>query len=408
MMAIETVKLGDVAQFLRGINFKPDDVVPVGTEGTVACMRTKNVQELLDCGDVWGVAEGFVRRPAQMLNRGDILVSSANSWNLVGKCCWIPDLPWRATFGGFVSVLRADPALTEPRFLYWWFSSERTQALLRSFGQKTTNISNLNIERCLNLSMPFPPLPEQIRIAAILDQADVLRVKSRQALAQLDSLTQAIFIDMFGDPVRNPKGWEVKKLKEISKSIVNGTTPNGGSQVYVRDGIVFFRSQNVWKNRLLLDGVAYIDNETHFKMKKSSLQNKDILITKTGRINTENSSLGRAAIFIGKDNSANINGHVYLVRLEKGSIHEFVLYILTTDEYREYIRSVCVGGIDKRQINKEHLEEFPIIFPPLDLQQRFATLVESIEKQKGLYRAQLAELEHLFSSLQYRAFQGEL
>lgn len=90
----------------------------------------------------------------------------------------------------------------------------------------------------------------------------------------------------------------------------------------------------------MLDDVAYIDNETHFKMRKSSLQNKDILITKTGRINTENSSLGRAAIFIGKDNSANINGHVYLIRLEKGSIHEFVLYILTTDEYRENILGV--------------------------------------------------------------------
>jgi type I restriction enzyme S subunit len=213
---------------------------------------------------------------------------------------------------------------------------------------------------------------------------------------------------MFGDPVRNPKEWEVKKLKEISINILNGTTPNGGSQVYVKDGIVFFRSQNVWKNRLLLDDVAYIDDETHLKMRKSSLRNKDILITKTGRINTENSSLGRAAIFVGKDNSANINGHVYLIRLKKGPVHEFVLYILTTDEYREYIRKVCVGGIDKRQINKEHLEEFPIIFPPLDLQHRFATLFEFIEKQKDHHRAQLAELDHLFSSLQHRAFRGEL
>ena len=102
MTTVTFVKLGNVAHYLRGINFKPDDVVPLGTMVTVACMRTKNIQESLDCRDVWGVSEDFVRRPEQILQEGDILISSANSWNLVGKCCWIPKLPWKSTFGGFV------------------------------------------------------------------------------------------------------------------------------------------------------------------------------------------------------------------------------------------------------------------------------------------------------------------
>src|SRR5438552_8818491 len=101
-----TVALGDVAEFVRGINFKPDDVVPTGTPGSVACLRTKNVQAELDLSDVWSVGEQFVRREDQFLQAGDVLVSSANSWNLVGKCSWIPELPGRASFGGFVSVLR--------------------------------------------------------------------------------------------------------------------------------------------------------------------------------------------------------------------------------------------------------------------------------------------------------------
>ena len=100
------VALGEVADFIRGINFKPDDVVSLDTPGSVACMRTKNVQTEIDLSDVWAVAEAFVRREEQMLQCGDILVSSANSWNLVGKCCWIPQLPYRASFGGFISVLR--------------------------------------------------------------------------------------------------------------------------------------------------------------------------------------------------------------------------------------------------------------------------------------------------------------
>ena len=192
---------------------------------------------------------------------------------------------------------------------------------------------------------------------------------------------------MFGDPIKNPKGWNVKKLKDISTKILSGNTPKGGNQVYVKAGITFFRSQNVWKNRLEFDDIVYIDEATHQKMKKSSLKNKDLLITKTGRINTENSSLGRAAMFLGKDDSANINGHVYLVRLKENIINEFILFILITDEYREYIRSVCVGGIDKRQINKEHLEEFPIIFPPIELQNKFVDFVKQVDKLKfEIYR----------------------
>lgn len=117
-------------------------------------------------------------------------------------------------------------------------------------------------------------------------------------------------------------------------------------------------------------------------MKKSSLKHKDILITKTGRINTENSSLGRAALFLGKDDSANINGHVYLVRLDGSVVPEYVISILTSEAYRKYIRKVCVGGIDKRQINLDQVEEFPIILPSVKQQNEFATFVEHTDKLK--------------------------
>jgi type I restriction enzyme S subunit len=85
-----------------------------------------------------------------------------------------------------------------------------------------------------------------------------------------------------------------------------------------------------------------------------------------------------------------------------------VLRILTTRAYRDYIRGVCVGGIDKRQINKSHIESFPIISPPSELQTRFASIVESIEQQKARLKVHLAELDTLFASLQSRAFNGEL
>ncbi|WP_346855401.1 restriction endonuclease subunit S [uncultured Draconibacterium sp.] len=260
-----------------------------------------------------------------------------------------------------------------------------------------------------SIKIPLPPLETQKKIAAILDAADQYRQRTKTLIEKYDQLAQALFLDMFGDPVANSKGWEIKKMKELSTQIGSGNTPKGGSKVYVEKGITFFRSQNVWKNRLEMDDIAFIDEKTHNGMLKSSLKHGDILMTKTGRVNTENSSLGRAAMYLGEDDKANLNGHVYLIRLKREKVNNnFVLFILTTNQYREYIRRTCVGGIDKRQLNKNHLEDFPIIYPPIRLQNQFADRIQLIEQQKQQAQASLQKAEDLFNSLLQRAFKGEL
>ena len=204
----------------------------------------------------------------------------------------------------------------------------------------------------------------------------------KKEIQQLDNLTKARFVELFGDPVANPMHWSVKRLKELAIQINSGNTPKGGSENYVEKGITFFRSQNVWKDRLEMDDIAYIDEKTHESMKRSSLKHGDILMTKTGRINTENSSLGRAALYEGEDDMANVNGHVYFIRLKEGVNNKFVLRVLVSPEYRDLIRSVCVGGIDKRQLNKEHIEEFPIIYPPSEMIDNYIEFVEQVNKSK--------------------------
>ena len=256
--------------------------------------------------------------------------------------------------------------------------------------------------------IPVPELDIQMKIVKCLDKANELIDKRKKQIDILDELVKSKFIEIFGDPINNPMGWQVKKLKDISTKILSGNTPKGGSEVYVDSGIMFFRSQNVWKNKLVLDDIAYIDEDTHNKMLKSSLKHRDILMTKTGRINTENSSLGRAAMYLGEDDKANINGHVYLIRLKEEILNEFILFILTSKEYRGYIRSVCVGGIDKRQLNKEHIEDFPIIFPPIEQQKEFVTYVKQVDKLKFQMEKSLEELQYNFNSLMQRAFNGEL
>ena len=259
---------------------------------------------------------------------------------------------------------------------------------------------NLDISALRNINIHFPvSLAEQERIVAELDCLSGIIEKKKQQLKEYDALAQSIFYEMFGNPVENEKGWDIKKLKDLSSLIINGTTPKGGAEVYVDSGIMFLRSQNVWRNRIDYDDIAHIDEKTNASMKKSILHKYDILITKTGRINTENSSLGRAALFEGETGSANINGHVYLIRINGDLVlPRFVLSILTSLVYRDYIRKVCVGGIDKRQINKEHVEDFPIIIPSISLQRQYVETIEAIEKQKELIKQSIVETETLFNS----------
>lgn len=195
--AFDDTELGAVSEFVRGVTFKPADVAEPGAAGAIRCMRTTNVQSQLETDDVIWIPTEFVRRDAQMLLEGDTLISSANSWNLVGKACWVGDLDGAATFGGFVTVLRSASDRLDPWFLSCWFRSNRVQATVRSFGQRTTNISNLNLTRCRQLRIPLPPRAQQNefrrRSRAVERQAASAQRSERELLALFASLQSRAF-----------------------------------------------------------------------------------------------------------------------------------------------------------------------------------------------------------------------
>lgn len=287
------------------------------------------------------------------------------------------------------------------KYLYWFLKNKKDY--LNSLGRGAT-FKELSKQIVSEIIINLPSYNEQEKIVDKLERLQKIVATRKHQLLQLDKLTKSLFIEMFGDPILNPRKWDIRKLNEITALITNGNTPKGGDKNYVDDGILFIRSQNVWKKQLILDDVAYIDTATHKSMKKSSVHNKDILITKTGRVNTENSSLGRAALFCGLDDSANINGHVYLVRLNGTIMPEYVVEVLTSDAYRKYIRKVCVGGIDKRQINLEQVEDFPIIIPPIENQRIFVFYIKNINKHKSVIQKSLDETQLLFDSLMQKYF----
>ena len=337
----------------------------------------------------------YAKDKARVLPTDSILVTCIG---IIGKVA-INKVP--CAFNQQINAIIPERKICDPRYVAYAIQNVQPQM------QNTANaavVPILNKTQFSNIEIPLPSLETQKQIVEFLDKVTSLISPRKQQLAKLDELVKARFVEMFGEPIGNPMGWPVNHLVEISQLITNGNTPKGGSENYVETGIAFLRSQNVWRNRIDLSDVVYIDEDTHRAMKKSSVCHNDILITKTGRINTENSSLGRAALFQGKDNSANINGHVYLVRLKEGVNPRFVVTILTGEAYRKYIRKVCVGGIDKRQINLEQVEEFPIIKPPLLMQNDFATFAERVDQQKQAVQQSLDKLELMKKALMQEYF----
>jgi type I restriction enzyme S subunit len=327
-------------------------------------MRTKNVQADLDLSDVWAVSSALVPRADQLLRCGDILVSSANSWSLVGKCSWVPELPYAASFGGFVAVLRATSDKLDSRYLYRWFSSTRTQALVRSFGRQTTNISNLDIQRCADLEISLPPLPEQRRIAAILDQGDALRAKRREALAQLDSLTQSIFIEMFGDPWSNPLGWPQACLSELMQS--------GPQNGLYKPSTDYGTGTPILRIDAFYDGA--VTKLANLKRVRVSAEEAQVFGLAAGDvvINRVNSIeyLGKSALIPALQEATVFESNMMRFRVAPERVLPiYVVAFLQTPFIKEQIRAASKDAVNQSSINQQDVKAFKINVPSLACQQ---------------------------------------
>jgi len=401
MKPLVEVKLGDVAEFVRGITFKPEDVCALDQADAVACMRTKNVQAALDLSDVWAVHKDFVKRKEQFLQEGDILVSTANSWNLVGKCCWTPALPWPATLGGFISALRADRQKVSPRFLYHWFNSPRIQAVVRNCGRQTTNISNMSVERCLATQFPLFHITEQQRIAATLDQADSLRIKRRQSLAKLDTIAQSIFFDLCGDPAINPKHWICDTLGGHLLFVTSGG--RGWAEYYSGNGSRFIRSLDVQMNYIGSEDVVYVTPPDSAEARRTMVQAGDVLLTITG------SRIGRVAAVSEEFAGSYVSQHVAILRPNPETIEsQFLSFFLSMESGGQRQIARHQYGQTKPGLNFDSIARFRIPVPPISIQRDFVQRLKAVQWLNSKQETSASKLDALFASLQHRAFRGEL
>ena len=284
-------------------------------------------------------------------------------------------------------------------FFYRLLGSETVYAAFARLAAGAT-VKNLNIDLVKGVSVPVPPFPEQRRIAAILDQADALRAKRREALAQLDSLTQSIFIEMFGDPSRNPRSWPetaLSKLVREDDTINYGVVQPGDA---LDEGVPLVRVGDLVDGEFSSTTLKRIDPVIESAYKRSRLRGDEILLSCVG-------SIGVTVLATPAMKGFNIARAVARIPLADGTNRVFVASYLKTDAVQNYFTS-ALRTVAQPTLNIKQIAETKVFSPPLTLQQTFATRIQAVESLRITHRAALAESDALFASLQHRAFAGTL
>ncbi|MBO7225596.1 MAG: restriction endonuclease subunit S [Bacteroidales bacterium] len=281
----------------------------------------------------------------------------------------------------------------EPRFCLLYFRFLKNSGILDLQYGKGVTIKHLVKTSLLSIPIPIPPLSEQERIVGELDCLSGVIEKKKEQLKELDALAQSIFYEMFGNPVENDRGWEVKRLGEITSKIGSGATPKGGNESYKLEGISLIRSLNVHNNLFVYKDLAHIDIEQADSLKNVIIEKGDVLLNITG------ASVARCCIVPDNVLPARVNQHVAIIRMKDIVSNIFICHQLISDVYQKELLSIGKSnGATREALTKVQLEKLNVIIPPLSLQQEFAEKIESIEKQKELIRKSIEEVEMLFNS----------
>ena len=332
-----------------------------------------------------------------LLQDGDILISHINSTKHLGKCAIYEGDPPALIHGMNLLALRVDPDVAASRYVYWMLSSTGFRRKLPRITKDSVNQSSFNISSFKKLEIPLPPLAEQKRIAGILDAADALRAKRREALAQLDTLLQSTFLDMFGDPVTNPMGWDTSALGEVGE-VITGNTPSRKRPEYYGEDIEWIKSDNINAPSFVLTEAEERLSVAGKAVARTS-PSGSILVT---CIAGSPSCIGNAAI---ADREVAFNQQITAFVPGERITLWFAFGMFWVG--KRLVQSASTNYM-KGMVSKSAFSAISIPIPPTSLQHRFATIVESVEQQKASQRAHLAELDTLFDSLQSHAFRGDL
>ena len=322
---------------------------------------------------------------SRKLKVGDIIIekSGGSDKQPVGRVVLFDIEDGNFSFSNFTSTLRikSDIHLNSNylhKCLYAYYLKGETFKL----QSKTTGLHNLDMKGYLRLPIPIPPLSEQERIVEELDCLSGVIEKKNQQLKELDALAQSIFYEMFGNPVENDRGWEVKKLGEVCNFSQGIQIDVSLQDVEQRDG--WNRFLRIVDYTTLNTDIRYVNvsNEKYF------VKLDDVVVVR----------YGASAGFVGKDKEGVLANNLFKLNHDRSKLnYKFLYYLLSTNYYKNFVKEIAFGAA-MPALSFGSFKLFEVYLPPLSLQQQFAEKIEKIEKQKELIRKSIEEMETLFSA----------
>ena len=303
-----------------------------------------------------------------------------------------------AFYGQNMFLIRLNEAEVNKRYFLNFFKSDFVKRALAGKQNQSTQ-KYLKANHIEDLQISVLPLDEQHIIAETLDKTQRIINKRKEELLRLDELIKARFVERFGNPVSNDKGWETALCKNLMSKIGSGATPKGGKESYCDEGISLIRSMNVYNNRFEYKDLAHITDEQAGQLDNVTIEKKDVLLNITG------ASVARCCVVPDDLLPARVNQHVSIIRCKERILSDFVCCMFTEDNYQRLLWNIATaGGATREAITKQQIEELMLIVPPIELQMQFINFVHQVDKSKAVIQKALDETQLLFSSLMQKYF----
>lgn len=384
----EIRKLGEVCTIKGRIGFRGytrEDLVDAG-EGAITLSPSNIIDDKLSLAKCQYISWfKYEQSPEIKIFNGDIIFAKTAS---IGKVAIVDNLPEKATINPQFVVMKE--IKENNRFLYYALRSRPFKFQLSQIvnGVAIPTVSQSNLEK---LSIPVPPVQEQEKIVAELDCLTGIIEKKKQQLEELDKLAQSIFYDMFGDPITNEKGWEVKEISSLfdvgsSKRVFEAQWRDKGVPFYRAREIVRLAKGEPIEDPIFVEEALYKEYSVKYGVPRPN----DMMITGVG-------TLGVCYIVKDGDRFYFKDGNILWFKQKGLCETRFIKEQYATDYVMNQIKGnaniVTVGTYTITNANKTK-----VIVPPLELQKQFVNRLEAIDRQKELVKQSIVETETLFNS----------
>ena len=368
-------------------------------ESGIPFVRTVNVQDHgLDLADVAFVSpESHARMKRSQLRANDLIISIAGT---LGRSCIVPAACIPANMNQDVALVRIERSDVDLQYVLWALRSTLVGRQIDRVGRGAGRI-HLNLQQVRSLSFPLPPLPEQRRIAALLDKADAIRRKRQQAIHLADDLLRSAFLDMFGDLVTNTRAYATCRLGEIA-AIVSGVAKGRKLDPARVVSVPYMRVANVQDGHLLLDDIKEIEALPE-EIARYRLETGDVL-TEGG----DPDKLGRGAVWRDGIDPCIHQNHIFRVRPNASILlPDFLSAQLGSARGKRYFARAAKQTTGIASINMTQLSAFPVLVPPLDTQAAYGVFVERFRAFGHQLGERHTACDRLCESLAHAAIQGD-